>query len=39
MQQSYLEMSQIVAKNYSEEDQQIIACPTSEQISLWMTVS
>lgn len=34
-----MEMSQIVTKNYDEEDQQIIACPTSEQISLWMTVS
>lgn len=39
MQQCYMEMSQIVTKNYDEEDQQIIACPTSEQISLWMTVS
>lgn len=38
MQQTYLDMNQIVSKNYSEEDQQIIACPTSEQISLWMTV-
>ena len=39
MQQTYLEMSQIVSKHYSEEDQLIIACPTVEQISLWMTVS
>jgi len=39
MQQTYLEMAHIVSKNYDEEDQQIIACPTSEQISLWMTVS
>lgn len=39
MQQVYLEMSQIVSKNYVEDDQLIIACPTPEQISLWMTVA
>ena len=38
MQQTYMDMNQIVAKNYNEEDQQIVACPTPEQISLWMTV-
>ncbi len=39
MQQVYVDLSQIVVKNYDVEDQQIIACPTSEQISLWMTVN
>lgn len=38
MQQVYVELTQLVSKNYDEEDQLIIACPTSEQISLWMTV-
>lgn len=38
MQQVYMEISQIVSKNYSEEEQLIIACPTPEQISLWMTI-
>jgi hypothetical protein len=38
MQQCYLEISQIINKNYDEDDQLIIACPTSEQISLWMTI-
>ncbi|CAF0746344.1 unnamed protein product [Brachionus calyciflorus] len=38
MQQVYLDMSQIVQKNYNQEDQLIIACPTPEQISLWMTI-
>lgn len=39
MQQTYLEISQIVAKNYTDEEQLIIACPTSEQISLWLTMA
>lgn len=39
MQQTYVEISQIVVKNYTEEEQLIIACPTPEQISLWMTVT
>lgn len=39
LQQAYLEMAQIVTKNYTEEEQLIIACPTAEQISLWMTVA
>jgi hypothetical protein len=39
MQQVYMEISNIVVKNFDEEEQLIIACPTSEQISLWMTVS
>lgn len=38
MQQVYVELSKLVSQNYDEEDQLIIACPTSEQISLWMTV-
>jgi hypothetical protein len=38
MQQMYHEIAQIVAKNYNEEEQLIIACPTNEQISLWMTI-
>ncbi len=38
MQQVYMDLCQIVVKNFNVEDQQIIACPTSEQISLWMTV-
>lgn len=39
MQQVYYEIAQIVSKNYGEEDQLIIACPSAEQISLWMTVT
>jgi len=39
MQQVYLEIADIVAKNYTDEEKQIIACPTSEQISLWMTLA
>lgn len=39
MQQTYLDISQIIAKNYNEEEQLIIACPTSEQISLWLTLA
>jgi hypothetical protein len=39
MQQTYIEIAQIVGKNFSEEEQLIIACPTPEQISLWLTVS
>ena len=38
MQQIYMDMTQIVVKNYDNEDQLIIACPTAEQISLWMTI-
>lgn len=38
MQQTYMDLTQIVRKNYNEEDQIIIACPAAEQISLWMTV-
>ena len=39
MQQVYLDLAQLVSKNYDEEDQLIIACPAMEQISLWMTVA
>jgi hypothetical protein len=39
MQQVYMDMAHIVSKNYTEEEQIIIACPTPEQISLWMTVA
>ena len=39
MQQVYFEITQIVTKNYEEEDQLIIACPSAEQISLWMTIN
>ena len=38
IQQTYVDLNQIVKNSYNEEDQIIIACPTSEQISLWMTV-
>ncbi len=38
MQQVYMDLCQIVVKNYNVDDKQIIAYPTSEQISLWMTV-
>lgn len=38
MQQTYMDLSHIITNNYDEEDQIIIACPSSEQISLWMTV-
>ncbi|RMZ93247.1 conserved oligomeric Golgi complex subunit 3-like [Brachionus plicatilis] len=38
LQQLYIEMSQIIKSNYSDEEQLIIACPAPEQISLWMTI-
>lgn len=38
LQQLYMEMSQIIKLNYNDEEQLIIACPTPEQISLWMTI-
>lgn len=39
MQQTYQEIALIIVKNYTEEEQLIVACPTNEQISLWMTIS
>ena len=39
MQLVYADLSQIVKKNYDQEDELIIACPTPEQISMWMTVA
>ena len=39
MQQVYMDIALIVSKNYSEDEQIIIACPTPEQISLWMTIA
>jgi hypothetical protein len=39
MQQVYMDMAFVVSKHYTEEEQIIIACPTPEQISLWMTAA
>ena len=38
LQQLYSDMLQIIKLNYSDEEQLIIACPTPEQIGLWMTI-
>ncbi|XP_072180236.1 conserved oligomeric Golgi complex subunit 3-like [Diadema setosum] len=39
VQQAYQQVEELVNNNYSEEDRQIIACPTKEQVNLLLAAS
>ncbi|XP_077988329.1 conserved oligomeric Golgi complex subunit 3-like [Glandiceps talaboti] len=39
VQQAFVQLYTIIVENYSEEDQQIIGCPTAEQVNLLLSAS